>query len=65
MTIKHSGCANCGRTTVSECNDFGCGFLESGNGEPESKPDTSPKRDNYKSQADYDKAYDLWSENQQ
>lgn len=31
-------CGNCGAETVQACNDRGCFFLESGNGEPAAQP---------------------------
>ena len=35
---QHSGCALCGASSVKSCNEIGCGFLESGNGEPAAVP---------------------------
>ena len=35
---QHSGCALCGASSVKSCNEIGCGFLESGNGEPAAAP---------------------------
>jgi hypothetical protein len=31
---KHSGCVQCGASTVDSCNAAGCFFLEGGNGAP-------------------------------
>jgi hypothetical protein len=33
-----NSCANCGATTVQSCNDRGCHYFESGNGEPAAQP---------------------------